>query len=166
MLSKKQMVYALIAAIALQITVLLMEYAGAVHPLMTGTEIKLKVIPVDPRSLFRGNYARLNYEISNINLNLLAREPRMNEVVYVTLKVNDEGLYVADGVSFEKPETGLFMRGRASHWGGQRVRYGIEAFFAPKEKALKLEKDLRTGGVAVVMVAKNGKSILKDIVPD
>ena len=35
-------------------------------PLWTGKEIRVKVVPVDPRSLFRGNYARLNYDFSRL----------------------------------------------------------------------------------------------------
>ena len=47
-----------------------------------------------------------------------------------------------------------------------RVRFGIEAFFAPKEKALELEKDLRNGGAAILMVSNSGRAALKDVIPD
>ena len=40
------------------------------------------------------------------------------------------------------------------------MKYGIEALFAPKEKALALERQLRDSGVAVVRVAPNGKAAL------
>jgi len=52
------------------------------------------------------------------------------------------------------------MRGLSSF----RVKYGIEAFFAPKIKALQLEKDLRSGGVAVLMVSSGGKARLMEVV--
>lgn len=164
MISKTRMVYGLIAAIVFQLLVLLIEYAGAVYPLYTGTEIKVKVIPVDPRSLFRGNYARLNYDISRVSFEFESREPRMNEIVYVSLKQDEDGYYIKERVSYDKPEQGLFIKGRVSGWGGDKVRYGIEAYFAPKDRALQLEKDLRSGGVAVLMLASNGKATLKDIV--
>jgi hypothetical protein len=45
-----------------------------------------------------------------------------------------------------------------------QVDFGIHAFFAPKEKALQLEKDLRDGGVAVLMFVSNGSVTLKDVV--
>ena len=54
----------LLAAILFQFFVLTGMVAVAAMPLLSGTEIKIKTIPVDPRSLFRGNYARLRYEIS------------------------------------------------------------------------------------------------------
>ena len=64
----------------------------------------------------------------------------------------------------------MYLRGRIENrrYSGKtkyfRLKYGIEAFFAPKEKALALEKDLRDGGVAILMVSKNGKARLKDII--
>ena len=61
----------------------------------------------------------------------------------------------------------MFLRGRVIGFlpEYQWVRYGIEAFFAPKEKALELEKELRNGGIAVLMVARNGRAALKDVIP-
>jgi hypothetical protein len=78
---------------------------------------------------------------------------------------------IAVGAGRDKPSSGRFIRGRICAPGGQEdvhkleVRYGIEAFFAPKEKAMALERQLRNGGIAIVMVANNGKSTLKDIIP-
>jgi len=161
----------LVAAVLLQLGILAMEYLNSVYPLWTGQEVRLKTVPVDPRSLFRGNYARLSYEISNITLK--EKEdyvPRHGEIVYVKLKQDENGLHVFDSASLSKPDAGLYIRGRFRFWrrwqsSSYRVHYGIEAFFAPKEKALALEKDLRSGGVAVVMIADNGKAALKDVIP-
>ena len=47
---KKKIVIGLIAAIAFQFVVLSGMYVSAQMPLWTGTEIKLKTVPVDPRS--------------------------------------------------------------------------------------------------------------------
>jgi uncharacterized membrane-anchored protein len=163
---KKRILYGLIATIVLQFSVLIMEYGNAIYPLLTGQEIKIKVVPVDPRSLFRGNYARLNYDISRVTLPADSRMPRVNELVYIKLKQNEEGIYVQENASLIKPDTGLFIKGRARHSYTRvvDVRYGIEAFFAPKEKALTLERELRAGGIAVIKLARNGKPALLDIV--
>lgn len=165
-MNKKIVTAGLIVMIAFQLAVLAGEYVGAVYPLWTGKEIRLKTIPVDPRSLFRGNYARLNYTISTIgSINSGDRKMRPGEIVYVRLKPGADGLYMFDGAGMNKPESGHFIRGRIQNSDGResRIRYGIEAFFAPKEKALALERELRNGGVAVVMVAANGKATLKDV---
>ena len=161
----------LIIVILLQITVLTAEYLFSVYPLWTGKEVRLKTVPVDPRSLFRGNYALLNYDISSVSLSDQADiiNPRAGEIIYVKLKQGENDLHVFDGASFSKPESGLFIRGRIkSNFVSQTtqpytVKYGIEAYFAPKEKALELEKQLRNGGIALVMLTENGKASLKDV---
>ena len=47
--------------------------------------------------------------------------------------------------------------------GRCRVKYGIEAYFAPKERALELEDKLRDGGVAELMVTSSGQVALRDV---
>ena len=149
-------------------------YILAALPLWTGKEISVKVIPVDPRSMFRGNYARLNYGISRIETSHFPHheELRNGEVVYVGLKPDADGIYEYADVNLKKPSTGIFIRGRIQNrqWEEKvnyfRINYGIEAFFAPKEQALELERQLRDGGVALLMVSDDGKARLKDIVKD
>ena len=172
-MSRSWIMRGLVAAVLLQLGILAVEYVNSVYPLWTGQEVRLKTVPVDPRSLFRGNYARLNYDISNITLQEKedTPAPRRGEIVYVKLKQDEDGVHVFDGASLSKPDMGLYIRGRIRipRWNRAaspyRVHYGIEAFFAPKEKALALEKDLRRGSVAIVMVANNGKAALKDVIP-
>ncbi|MFC1824852.1 GDYXXLXY domain-containing protein [Thermodesulfobacteriota bacterium] len=171
-MSKKTIATGLMIVIALQITVLAGEYLGAIYPIWTGKEIRLKTIPVDPRSLFRGNYARLRYEISTIEGKDLGMKQnlRNGEVVYIKLKPGADGLYVFDGAGLEKPGSGPFIRGRLQTKQSRNksvifnIRYGIEAYFAPKEKALALEKELRGSGVAIIMVAGNGKATLREVI--
>ena len=161
-----------IAAIALQFFVLIGMYVGAQMPLWTGTEIRLQTIPVDPRSLFRGNYARLAYDISELDTSLFPERSslRQGEVVYVSLQPGKDGLYRLAGAGLEEPESGIFLRGRVTdNWlrdsrSYYRVKYGIEAFFAPKEKALGMESDLRHGGVARLMVSGSGRARLKAVI--
>ena len=169
-MSRRSVSIGLLLAMLLQAGVLGGEYLSAAYPLWTGSEIRLKTLPVDPRSLFRGNYARLSYDISSIPATAFDefRPLRNGEVVFVTLKPGSGALYEFDGISLDRPESGVFLRGRVmkrhfSAQAGIRVRYGIEAWFAPKDKALQLERDLRNGGVAVVMVAGSGKSVLRAV---
>ena len=42
------------------------------------------------------------------------------------------------------------------------MKYGIEAWFAPKAEALRLERELRDGAVAVLMIDASGKAALKE----
>lgn len=169
-LDHKFLVPGLVLAILLQALVMTGVLLTSLWPLWTGTEIRLKTRPVDPRSLFRGNYARLSYDISQIPTADLASRaaPRANEPVYITLSPGPDGLHQYKAASFERPQQGTYIRGRIqppidgddTHF---RVRYGIEAYFAPKEKALALERRLRDAAVAVVRVAGSGRPALKDI---
>lgn len=161
----------LLATVLLQVTVLAAEYLNAVYPLWSGSEVRLATRPVDPRSLFRGNYARLRYDINRLppaDLEALGRL-RHNEIVYVRLERAENGLHRYAGVSRTSPDQGLFIRGRSvagssRRTNGDNVLYGIDAWFAPKDKALALEHELAGGGVAVVMIAANGKAALKNII--
>ena len=157
----------LVAAIAFQLVVLAGMVVNAALPLWTGTEVRVRTVPVDPRSMFRGNYARLAYEFGTLPENALRKEEglRPGEVVYVSLEPGDDDAYVYAGASLERPAEGVFLRGRlVTISAPYRVRFGIEAFFAPKESALALEKDLRNGGTAILMVSGGGRAALKDVV--
>ena len=163
-MNKSLLIKGVILVVALQVIVLITEYVNSVYPLWFGKEIKLNTVPVDPRSLFRGNYARLNYDISRLPTPVdTDQRLRRNTIVYVSLKKNKDGIHEFKGITVDKPDDGIFIRGR---WASGRVRYGIEAFFAPKAKALKLERELPKGGVAVVMVASNGKASLQEVIPN
>ncbi len=161
----------LCAAIALQLTVLLGMLVKSNWPLWFGQEIRVKTQPVDPRSLFRGNYARLGYSFSRLDRQQLAINDdeadslRQGEVIYLSLaKSGDSPLYRPGKAYLRAPEEGLYIRGRLQNRRSPyRVNYGIEAWFAPKEKALALEADLRRGGVAVLMISDSGRATLKAV---
>ncbi len=168
-MSRSSVIISLGFAVVLQILVLSGMLVKAAMPLWTGTEIRVKTVPIDPRSMFRGNYAQLNYEIGRLPNGVLRdfTSLRIGEIVYVSLKLGEDGLHSFADASLDKPAEGIFLRGRiVDNQSPYRVKYGIEAFFAPKNKALQLEQDLRNGGVAVLMVADNGQVALNDVVPD
>ena len=167
-MKRSRMIIGLGLAVALQLFVVLGMVGKAALPMLAGTEIRVKTVPRDPRSMFRGNYARLNYEIGSLPKNMLKADRRLRrgETVYVSLKEDGNGLYGIAGASLDKPNAGIFLRGHiARNYPPYQVNYGIEAFFAPKTKALELERDLRKGGVAVLMVTESGRVALKDVVP-
>lgn len=159
------------------------EYLNSVYPLWFGKEVTLAIRPVDPRSLFRGQYVQLDYDISRIRIGEISKPTdhslRMGEMVYVKLQEGSKGLWIADRASLNKPSEGLFIRGRVSNrmsrWQDKRrtarLRYGIEAYFASPKRAKELEQGLRRGGreterrqaTATVMIAPNGKAALVDI---
>lgn len=183
---------ALVAAIGLQLAVLAGELLGAVYPHWVGAPVRLAVEPVDPRSLFRGNYAQLSYRIGNLALPADQVPPglRSGEQVYLELRPGPGDLMEAGELRREPPDTGPFIRGRvvslyrsARPTGDEtgdrqaapedsasrlqvRLRYGIEAYFLPRDKAIALQDALRSGHfVANVMLAPNGRAALRDVSP-
>lgn len=180
-LARPTLLVSLVAVMVFQGLVLIGMYGLSALPVITGTEIRLKTVPVDPRSLFRGNYARLGYDISRIPAAEFVEHEaddeyprarlRMGEVVYVRLQRTETGLYEFAGAQLTKPDRGVFVRGRVrDFWAGEQreyqIEYGIEAFFAPKEKALALERQLADSGVAVLKVDKHGSARVVEVVPE
>ncbi len=156
-------------AVIFQVFILIGMLAKVAKPFWTGREIRVTVKPVDPRSKFRGNYVQLSYAFSRLSMNAIKGISKLHfgEPVYIRLKEGRDHVYEFGGASLEPIPDGLFIRGRVAQRAYDscyQVRYGIEAFFAPKEKSLDLEKKLRHGGVAVLMVTPDGKAALKDVI--
>ncbi|MZR62214.1 GDYXXLXY domain-containing protein [Alcanivorax sp. DP30] len=149
---------ALIAAVILQLVIMTGVFVKGFYPLWLGQEVRLETRPVDPRDLFRGNYARLGYDFTTLD----SADFRPGEPVFLPL-IEEGDLWVTGEALHEPPEQGLYLRGRVTgpRWADtRRALFGIEALFAPKEKALALEKELRDGAVAVIKVAPNGRAAL------
>src|SRR5690606_25984078 len=141
----KKVLLGLCAAALFQVLVLGGELLAAVYPRWTGVPIRVAVEPVDPRDLFRGNYARLGYAFSRVDAALWqdAERPVPGQRVYVQIEQNDAGAWEATSMSATPPSQGLFLRGRYRHfisganlnadgaaWQTQpdryRIEYGIE----------------------------------------
>ncbi len=169
----KRLKLGFVLAIIFQVFILVWMLVSANLPLWFGKEIKVQTRPVDPRSLFRGNYAHLDYPLERISLSkgdeLYEQNLRKGEVIYLSLKQSDKGIFKADRLSLKPPESGIFLRGRVLHKYNSkeamvRLKFAnINALFAPKEKALAIEKQLRESAIAVLMVSNNGKAMLKTV---
>lgn len=173
----------LLVFILFQLSVLVGMYLKAQQPLWYGKAIRVAVNPIDPRSLFRGNYAILNYSISEAALSqALKREGdyennlRIHEgaVIYTRLKQNKQGLYEPIDVVLDKPDTGVFIRGRLEYISDYtvRIKYGVEAYFASKERALEIEQstswranasDENPPAIVTLMLSPSGRAAIKSL---
>ncbi len=149
--------------IGIQIIFLLVMIGTKQFTLYTGKKILLEVVPADPRSIFRGEYARLNYRISTINIPGM-REFKRNQIVYVKLRKIGKYWKVAD-VSKEKTildKDEVFIIGR-KRWGN-RVDYGIESYFVPEGKAIEIERIRRSSKVSVeICVDRFGNPVINEV---
>jgi uncharacterized membrane-anchored protein len=163
---------------ALQIAVLAWIAIDRVLLLTTGREIVLDVVPVDPRSLFRGDYVVLSYAASQIPTGLLRAPVRDGAAIYVTLTQNPGQGWVAKSAGPTYPsaiaDDDVVLRGTAEYQisspdgqGSVRVRYGLEAFFLPEGTGRELENMVGERRIAaVIAVGRSGTSGLKSLMVD
>ncbi len=133
---------------------------------MTGDEIRLKVRPVDPRDLLRGQYVVLNYDISNVDVKNNTDFKRKDRV-YVTLQKEGE-IYIFKEISTYKPTKSPYIKGQVDYirWNYGKdndsktlnIKYGIENLFTKEKEAREIEKRLAKGGIAVIKLDKQGRA--------
>lgn len=150
----------LIVALA-QISFLTWVIAGRAAILRDGREIVLRVQPVDPRDLLRGDYVRLGYDISSIPASLIEHLPTDLATtkagpIYVRINKAEDGYWRAVSASLYKPgeaaqgEDIVELRGQiAAGWSlgpdaVLSVDYGIERFYLPEGEGRAIEQDMRT----------------------
>ncbi len=131
-----------------------------------GVEIKLKVQPVDPRDLFRGDYVTLGYDLNNVTVTRPEDGEAVfhkGEIVYLKLARRD-GVWQPAGLINRKPDTGMYLRGRVQRAAPEnyRIEYGIESFFVPEGTGKPYEDAVRRDRLwAVINVGAGGTAKLK-----
>lgn len=154
-MSKKILIILLI-----QTLMLFYMIANKQWTLNTGEAIVLETLPIDPRSLFRGDYVILNYAISTIELEKVEGDNifQVDDYVYVTLEQKGD-YWQAVAVYNQYPDKAAqqkVIRGRVNYlnYSSYRrhrkikpeaiqrinVRYGIENYFVPEGEGKELER--------------------------
>lgn len=155
--------------------------------LRSGTEIRLRTVPVDPRDLFRGDYVVLAYPMSTVAAGPgEARGLRRGDIVYVTLTRDAEGFAQAKAVATTRPAAGegeVVIAGRVQSTGacalneaGQadcaagagrlRVAYGLESYFVPQGQGRRIETTPKARIEVVAAVAADGTAAIKRLLID
>ena len=149
------------ATITGQIILLLAFVSVKEDILRTGTTVVLQTVPVDPRSLFQGDFVRLDYEIAQ----LPARwdDAAIGQPVYVELREGVDGVWRADAYRRKKPGAGrVFLKGTTT--SGGRLDFGIGTYFVPEDTGLEIE---RAQDVKVrAAVSKGGSAVIKGLLVD
>lgn len=174
---KKYRIGLLALVVVLQTAGLMGMVGMKYRTLTTGTPVLLKTEPIDPRSLFRGDYVRLNYAISRLDYDELEGDSdfEKNDKIYVMLRKGEKFWHAASihhEMPAHSPDT-VIIRGEAQHsgiWtGGQsrrgiNVRYGIENYFVPEGEGMALERPA-AGEEVTLMVAvdERGDSAIKAV---
>lgn len=152
-----------------------------VRLLASGREIVLPIRPVDPRDLFKGDYARLGFDISLVDPQLMpAPAPLPPNVVYerkpprtvfVTLEQQADQSWkpvaVAERMPAATAANQVVLKGRTESWDRRRVSYGIERYFVPEGTGGRIEELARTSKLAaIVAVDRRGNAAIKGLVTD
>lgn len=178
---KRWMLYVAVGFQVLVLTVMVAEREIILH---TGRTVYLPTRPVDPRDPFRGDYVRLDYEISTVSSQdcrgalvewmAASDEPEHRRTgkgrrIYAALEVDADGVGRLKQVGDRPPRDDLFIRGRIAGLTPHRamVKYGIEAYFVEQNQGRPIEdKRRRPDGIRVPLemelaLGGNGIAVLK-----
>jgi len=135
-------------------------------PLLLGQRVKLNVVPVDPRDLFRGDYVVLGYDFTTggdriPNLPLASRDAyRLSgegEDVYISLTPEGDH-HVATSIGLSPPGSGIYLQGKRI--GYNRIECGIEAYYVQEGEGRQWEEGIRSRKVQAEVAIWNGKGKL------
>jgi uncharacterized membrane-anchored protein len=168
----------LVLAFALQVGLLGWIIYERATLLQNGRELRLEVVPIDPRDLFRGDYVTLNYTISRVRADALAGDDDFSygDTIYVAL-ADDK---TATALSHTPPASGVFLKGTVNdvdirsvcddgngECKAYGVAYNLEKFFVPEGTGRELEQLRNEQKISVdVAVASDGRAALKRLLVD
>jgi uncharacterized membrane-anchored protein len=140
--------------------------------------VTLAIRPIDPRSLFQGDYVTLAYEIERVELpaEVNAKE---GDKVWLLLQPDAEGVARPAGISLEKPSSGIAIAGTLSYFEAcpenetcreARIDYDIAQYFiaegsghaiedaaANDQESVRVEAAIPPDGQAILVgVTANG----------
>ena len=134
------------------------------------------------RSLFRGDYVILGYDISRFDLPAGTQPPKRNAPFYITLKKSDGANWRAVSGSAERPSDvkpdETVIKGRVEYISspptdrpqdvsGVGLHYGIESFFVPEGTGRELEKLVGDKKIsAVIAVDEEGNAAIKGLMSE
>ena len=152
----------ILAAASLQLGVLVAMIAGNTVPYIGGQTVLLRVVPVDPRDLMRGDYVTLSYDISR--LAPASTGGGADRTVYVSLAPEADGRHFqGSAASFTRPATGPYIRGTTG--GPGRITFGIESYYVQEGRGRDYEQAVRERRLAAeVVLGYDGSPTLRGLV--
>jgi len=145
-----------------------------------GREVVLEVVPVDPRSLFRGDYVNLGYDISRFKLPPGAPVPERDAPFYITLRKGSGEAWQAASGSTQRPAQmqpdEVMIKGQVEYVSRPMadqpeqpvvvgLHYGIESFFVPEGTGRELEKMVGDKKIsALIAIDGAGQAAIKGLI--
>jgi uncharacterized membrane-anchored protein len=125
----------------------------------TGSEVTLPIRPVDPFSIFRGNYLDLRYDVTVPG----GTAEFEGEAVYAVFADERPGRLLR--ITDRRPDVGddeFCIRARARY--GELEFPNLEQFYVSSERAAEIEQNIRDY-LAVLDVTTSCRAILVDLEP-
>lgn len=178
MTGNRLIISALVLALV-QIGFLSWIIAGRAAILRHGKEVLLRVEPVDPRDLLRGDYISVNNSISRIPVKLIANIPQGkfssdDTSIVVRLKKGADGYWQPTAAWFGKapasasPDEADIAGHLAEGWGLRdpeatiAPEYGIDRFYVPEGEGMAIQADMRVRPFGIKLaLSANGTPQIK-----
>ncbi|WP_136616254.1 MULTISPECIES: GDYXXLXY domain-containing protein [Mesorhizobium] len=182
MITGKRLVISALVLALVQIGFLSWIIAGRAAILRNGKEVLLKIEPVDPRDLLRGDYIILGYEISRIPVKMIANIPpdkfsSDDTSIVVRLKKGADGYWQPTTAWFGKAPTPVAadeadISGHVAEGWDLRSKeatitpdYGIERFYLPEGEGMAIQNDMRVRPFGIrLALAGDGTAQIKALV--
>ena len=147
-MSQRASLVAFIAAVIIQVLILVAVPARKVFTIATGKTVVLKVRPVDPYSILSGYYTTLGFDISRVdafpNVRGVSHGFSEGAWCYAVVEKSDDGTWKPVSLEHELPDNlpdnRAALLGRISHGV---IGYGIEEFYIPEAQRNSIADDLR-----------------------
>jgi len=159
------------AAVAVQVAVLASMTLSHSRDVREGTRVTLRVVPIDPEDLFRGQYVQLGYDHSRLDLTKMWEGPRPVDGGEIWLRLEPRGTawtaMAARSTRGEPIPGAVWMRGHCGFLSGNTAltRFGIEQFFVREGRGPQIESAVRSGAVfAEVAVGADGTATMTALI--
>jgi uncharacterized membrane-anchored protein len=161
-MNRKQLLIGL--AIVFQIGVVAIMAISRELILANGASYSFQTAPIDPRDIFRGDYVRLNYlfsvlHVEDVDEAIIENGLRKGQKVYLSLKLDRNGIAQSKRLYLSAPEDGPYILGRSQlhwpyrnyqnqspgerkvrPWGPVSVKYGIEQYYVEQGSGRAIEE--------------------------
>jgi uncharacterized membrane-anchored protein len=162
----------LLVTVLAQLAILVAMIALRAIPLVTGKTVVVRVQPVDPRDLFRGDYVILSYDFSRIApqdiegvsaADSWKRSKYEGRTVYVPLVPDSiPGHWRAEKATVVKPASGPFLKGQMQRYGS--LQFGIESYYVQEGTGRRYEQAIRDRKLsAELAVTSSGQAALRGL---
>ncbi len=146
-----------IVAVALQIVILLGMTASSYVIEYVGDVIEIQTEPFHSKHIYQNDMVELNYDIERIRPEnwFAANDIKSNQVIYVLLTPNDNGIYQVKAASDKRMDTQgeeVVITGRYMYQDNQsfhRIRLGVNRYYLDSNGEIETFDDRLTVTIAL-----------------